>query len=73
MEAFDLLNKKLQRIIHEMKWESFRPIQNEAILHLINSPSDVILSAHYQVARRCKPVKKDETYQRPCRDFADNA
>ncbi len=45
MEAFDLLNKKLQRIIHEMKWESFRPIQNEAILHLINSPSDVILSA----------------------------
>ncbi len=45
MEAFDLLNKKLQKVIHEMKWESFRPIQNEAILHLIGAPSDVILSA----------------------------
>lgn len=45
MEAFDLLNKRLQKVIHEMKWESFRPIQNEAILHIINSPSDVILSA----------------------------
>lgn len=45
MEAFDLLNKKLQKVIHEMKWESFRPIQNDAILHMINTPSDVIISA----------------------------
>lgn len=45
MEAFDLLNKKIQRVIYEMKWESFRPIQNDAILHMITSPSDLILSA----------------------------
>lgn len=45
MEAFDLLNKKIQKVIYEMKWESFRPIQNEAIIHMITSPSDLILSA----------------------------
>lgn len=45
MEAFDLLNKKIQKVIYEMKWESFRPIQNDAIFHMITSPSDLILSA----------------------------
>jgi len=45
MEPFYLLNKKIQKVIHEMKWESFRPIQDEAILHMINSPSDMIISA----------------------------
>ncbi|MCD7879543.1 MAG: DEAD/DEAH box helicase [Candidatus Gastranaerophilales bacterium] len=45
MEPFYLLNKKIQKIIHEMKWENFRPIQDEAILHMINSPSDMIISA----------------------------
>lgn len=45
MDAFALLNKKIQRVIYEMKWESFRPIQNDAIVHMITSPSDLILSA----------------------------
>ena len=45
MEPFYLLNKKIQKVIHEMKWENFRPIQDEAILHMINSPSDMIISA----------------------------
>ncbi|CCY63067.1 dEAD/DEAH box helicase domain protein [Clostridium sp. CAG:967] len=45
MEPFYLLNKKIQKIIHEMKWENFRPIQDEAILHISNSPSDMIISA----------------------------
>lgn len=45
MEAFDLLNKRIQKVIYEMKWESFRPIQNDAIFHMITSPSDLILSA----------------------------
>lgn len=45
MQAFDLLNKKIQKVIYEMKWESFRPIQNDAIFHMITSPSDLILSA----------------------------
>lgn len=45
MEAFDLLNKKIQKVIYEMKWESFRPIQNDVIIHMITSPSDLILSA----------------------------
>lgn len=45
MEPFYLLNKKIQKVIHEMKWENFRPIQDEAISHMINSPSDMIISA----------------------------
>lgn len=45
MEPFYLLNKKIQKVIHEMKWENFRPIQDEAILHMINSPSDMMISA----------------------------
>lgn len=45
MEPFYLLNKKIQKIIHEMKWENFRPIQDEAIMHMINTPSDMIISA----------------------------
>lgn len=45
MDAFELLNKKIQKVIYEMKWESFRPIQNDAIIHMITSPSDLILSA----------------------------
>ncbi len=45
MDAFELLNKKIQKVIYEMKWESFRPIQNDAIVHMITSPSDLILSA----------------------------
>lgn len=45
MEAFDLLNKRIQKVIYEMKWESFRPIQNDAIFHMITSPSDLIISA----------------------------
>lgn len=45
MDAFALLNKKIQKVIYEMKWESFRPIQNDAIIHMITSPSDLILSA----------------------------
>ncbi len=45
MEPFYLLNKKIQKVIHEMKWGNFRPIQDEAILHMINSPSDMIISA----------------------------
>ena len=45
MEPFYLLNKKIQKVIHELKWENFRPIQDEAILHMINSPSDMIISA----------------------------
>lgn len=45
MEPFDLLNKRIQKVIYEMKWESFRPIQNDAIFHMITSPSDLIISA----------------------------
>ena len=45
MEPFYLLNKKIQKVIHEMKWENFRPIQDEAILHMVNNPSDMIISA----------------------------
>lgn len=45
MEPFYLLNKKIQKAIHEMKWENFRPIQDEAIVHIVNSPSDMIISA----------------------------
>lgn len=45
MEPFYLLNKKIQKVIHEMKWENFRPIQDEAIIHMVNSPSDMIISA----------------------------
>ncbi len=45
MEPFYLLNKKIQKVIHEMKWENFRSIQDEAIVHLITTPSDVIISA----------------------------
>ena len=45
MEPFYLLNKKIQKVIYEMKWEYFRPIQDEAIIHMVNTPSDMIISA----------------------------
>ena len=45
MEPFYLLNKKIQKVIHEMKWENFRPIQDEAIVHMVKTPSDMIISA----------------------------
>lgn len=45
MAAFDLLNPKVQKVIFDMKWGSFRPIQEEAVIHLISHPSDVIISA----------------------------
>lgn len=45
MDSFHLLNHKIQKVIYDMKWESFRPIQNQAISHLINTPSDLIISA----------------------------
>ena len=45
MEPFYLLNKKIQKVIHEMKWENFRPIQDEAIVHMVKTPSDMVISA----------------------------
>ena len=45
MEPFYLLNKKIQKVIHEMKWENFRPIQDDAIVHMVKTPSDMIISA----------------------------
>jgi len=45
MDSFHLLNHKIQKVIYDMKWESFRPIQDQAISHLINTPSDLIISA----------------------------
>lgn len=45
MDSFHLLNHKIQKVIYDMKWENFRPIQDQAISHLINTPSDLIISA----------------------------
>lgn len=45
MDSFRLLNHKIQKVIYDMKWENFRPIQDKAISHLINTPSDLIISA----------------------------
>lgn len=45
MGTFELLNKNIQKAIFDLKWENFRPIQDEAIEHLIKTPSDLIISA----------------------------
>lgn len=45
MATFDLLHPNVQRAIHELKWERFKPIQDESINHLLLTPSDVIISA----------------------------
>lgn len=45
MGTFELLNKNIQKAIFDLKWENFRPIQDEAIEHLIKNPSDLIISA----------------------------
>jgi len=45
MGTFELLNPKIQKVIYNMKWENFRPLQDEAIEYLIKTPSDLIISA----------------------------
>lgn len=42
---FELLDPKIQKIIYKLRWERFKPIQDEAIVHLIQTPSDLIISA----------------------------
>lgn len=45
MSPFDLLSKKIQRKIWEMRWEAFTPIQDLAIPAIINTTYDIILSS----------------------------
>lgn len=43
--SFELLDPKIQKIIYKLGWERFKPIQDEAIAHLMQTPSDLIISA----------------------------
>lgn len=45
MATFDLLNPKVQSYIYKLKWESFRPIQDEAIEYLIKSNGNLVICA----------------------------
>lgn len=44
-KIYHLLNEKIQKVLHEKGWTEFRPIQDEAIIHMVDSPSDMIISA----------------------------
>ena len=45
MKAFEKLHKDIQRTIWDLKWESFRKIQSDAINELLENPRDMIISA----------------------------
>lgn len=45
MSSFDLLHRKIQSFIHKQKWESFRPIQDDAINHINSNLGDLLICA----------------------------
>lgn len=44
-DAFSLLSKNVQHAIYDMKWTKLRSIQVDAIVHLLTSERDLIISA----------------------------
>ncbi len=45
MTAFDLLDDKIKKYIWNQKWASFRPIQETAIQHILQTDHNYILAA----------------------------
>lgn len=43
MNSFNLLSKKMQKKVWDMKWDSFTPIQDKAIPIIINTTNDIVL------------------------------
>ena len=43
--AFELLHEGVRRRLHEMKWESLRPIQDASIVHVLGDRRDCVISA----------------------------
>lgn len=45
MTTFDLLNPKVQHYVYRQKWNSFRPIQDEAIDFIVNQSGNLVICA----------------------------
>ncbi len=43
MSSFNLLSKKMQKKVWDMKWDSFTPIQDKTIPLIINTTKDIVL------------------------------
>lgn len=46
VDTFELLSQKMQQRIWAMKWESFTPVQDQTIPLIMQTDSDIILSAN---------------------------
>src|SRR3989344_720864 len=45
MNTFDLLHEKVQKFIYKQKWESFRPIQDDAVNFIKNDIGHLLICA----------------------------
>ena len=45
MNAFCLLDKKIQKVLWEKNWGEPKQIQSDSIYHMMNTPSDMIIAA----------------------------
>jgi ATP-dependent Lhr-like helicase len=45
MGAFELLHQKVQSFIYKQKWSNFRPIQDQAIEHIVNRRGNLLICA----------------------------